>query len=47
MGEKWENVAIEGKESEFRGWRRLYDGGRVGKEVSQVFCTVKTVKTHA
>ena len=37
---KWENVANEGKESWIRGWSRLYDGGRVSREVSQVFCTL-------
>lgn len=38
--EKWENVANEGKESWIGGWNRLYDGGRVGREVLQVFYTL-------
>ena len=46
---KCENVENEGKESWIRGWSRLYDGGRVGKKVSQVFCTLfsKTDQTKA
>ena len=33
-------MANEGKEFELGGWSRLFDGGRVGREVSQVFCTL-------
>jgi len=29
----WKSVANEGKESWIRGWRRLYNGGRVDREV--------------
>ena len=36
----WKSVANEGKESWITGWSRLYDGGRVGREISQVFCTL-------
>ena len=36
----WKSVANEGKESGIRGWSRLYDGGRVGGNVSHVFCTI-------
>ena len=33
-------MANEGEESELGGWNRLSDGGRVGRKVSQVFCTL-------
>lgn len=33
-------MANDGEESELGGWSRLSDGGRVGKKVSQVFCTL-------
>jgi hypothetical protein len=37
----WESVANEGKEIlRVRGWSRLYDGGRIGRDVLQVFCTL-------
>ena len=36
----WKSVANEGKESGIRGWSRLYDGGRVGRSVLQVLCTL-------
>ena len=44
---KWENVTKEGKKSWIRGWRRLYDVGRIGREVLQVFYTLfsKTERT--
>ena len=38
--ENSKSVANEGKESWIRGWSRLYDGGRLGREVLQVFCTL-------
>jgi len=43
----WKSVGNEGKESGIGGWSRLYDGGRVGGNVSQVFCTLfsKTDRT--
>jgi len=28
----WENVSKEGKESRIRGWSRLYDEGRIGRD---------------
>ena len=36
----WKSVVNEGKESRTRGWSRLYDGGMVGGNVSQVLCTL-------
>ena len=30
---KWESVENEGKESWIRGWSRLYDGGRIVRDV--------------
>jgi len=43
----WESVENEGKESWIRGWRRLHDGGRIGRDVLQVLCTLfsKTNRT--
>ena len=35
--ENWKSVANEGKESWIRGWRRFYDGERMGMDVLQVF----------
>ena len=41
------SVANEGNESWIRGWSRLYGGGRIGRDVLQVFCTLfsKTNRT--
>ena len=36
----WESVANGGKKSWVRGWNTLHDGGRVGRDVLQVFCTL-------
>ena len=36
----WKSVANEGKESGVLGWSRLYDEGRIGKDVLQVICTL-------
>ena len=33
-------VENEGDESELEGWSRFSDGGRVGRRVSQAFCTL-------
>jgi len=45
--ENWESVENEGKESWIRGWSRFYDGGRIGRDVLQVFYTLfsKTNRT--
>ena len=36
----WKSVVNEGKESGIRGWSRLYDEGRMGKDVLQEFFTL-------
>ena len=43
----WDSVVNEGNESWIRGWNRLDDGGRVGRNVLQVLCTLfsKTDRT--
>jgi len=36
----WKSVANEGMESRIRGWSRLYDEGRIGRDVLQVLYTL-------
>ena len=42
----WKSVANEGKEFEIRGQSRLYDEGRIGRDVLQVFCTLFSKTNH-